>query len=598
MKKLLFFLYIIFVSHAVLAQTPSLQALVSSEVVVVNKQLTITFRFNSSGEGFTPPNNLTDNFRVLSGPNKSSQMSFVNGKMSSSVSYSYVISPIKEGNYNINPAKIQEDGTTYTSPKVKIKVVKPSKQQQQAEANDPRSETNQRKQLAKNLYVKLVVSKTKLYQGEQLVATYKLYNRTRLVGIEGQRLPEFDGFYTNDIKIENNNHTREQVGNAIFDVYTLKKTIIIPQRSGKLQLIPLEVDAQVQIQDSKPVNTWFGPQYQYKNITVSLKSNPVTINVKPLPKEAPADFTGAVGKFNFKATASPATVNINDAITFQLKVTGSGNLPLLDPPTVVWPQEFEVYDPKLTAKTNNATGAIKGSKTWEYLTIPRAAGTYEIPPISFVYFNPATRKYEEKTIHLDALTVTGNVNGADAGMATQISKQNVSRLGTDIRFIHTAAPSLTLVDTYFYGSFWFYLWLIIPIIIGLIAYFIIKKQTALQADTISLNKRRATKMAKTRLKQAQKSLSANDLNEFYQELSNGLFGYIAHKFNLGTADLNKPQIRERLSQSQVSAATIESLMQTIDYCEMARFAPSADISNQSLLTKAEEIIVALENEIK
>ena len=429
--KHLTFIIAFFIAGFVSAQTPTLQALVSKSTVPVGSRITISYKFNYSGENFTAPNNLTKNFRVLGGPNKSSQMSYVNGKMSSSVSYTYIVSPINIGKFTIKPAQIKFENKVYSSKALEITVIKAQEGQSQ---NASGNEQKQLNSINKDIYLKLSVNKKSAYQGEQIVATYKLYNKASLRGIEAERMPEFDGFYTQEIEVNNNNsRTREVINGVPFDVYTLKKTILIPQKTGELSLIPLEIDAIVQIQSDKAVNTWFGPRYQMKDVKVLLKSNPLKIKIKPLPTGAPKSFSGAVGQFKFSTKISPNELAVNDALNYVIKISGTGNIPLINNPEPIWPQEFEVYDPKLKSNSNTKTNKITGSKSWDYLAIPRNGGEYKLKAIAFTYFNPSSKKYITLTSDSALITVSGSSNSAD-GQANQVIKQDVSRMGTDIRF--------------------------------------------------------------------------------------------------------------------------------------------------------------------
>jgi hypothetical protein len=411
-------------------------------------------------------------------------------------------------------------------------------------------------------------------------------------------MPEFDGFYTSDIELDNNNHSRETVNGVIFDVFTLKKTILIPQKSGELTLIPLEIDANVQIQDSKPINTWFGPRYQFKNTTISLKSNALKINVKPLPKNAPENFTGAVGNYTITTTCTPTNLKVNDAITYTLKISGTGNIPLVDYPKQTWPLEFEVYDPKLKSNISSKTNSLSGSKTWEFLAIPRNEGDYTIPEWSFSFFNLQTRKYETITAPSYSIQVMGNPDGESGGMATSVTKQDIAHLKTDIRYIHTSGPKLKKVGSGFFGSVWFYAWTIIPVFLSILGYFLLHRQSELKADTIGLQKRRATKLAKNLLKTAEKELSNSNTNAFYEAIFKALNGYLSNKLTISTSDLNRSFISNKLTQMRVSEPTISALLDTLNHCEMARFAPSTSISNHELLQEAQRIIVKLEEELK
>lgn len=600
MKQLIFILAF-FVSGITLAQTPTLQALVSKTTVPAGGNFTVSYQFNYSGEDFTAPSNITKDFRILGGPNKRSEMSYVNGTMTSKISYSYVLSPLNPGEFVINPAQITFENKVYSSQAIKIKVTKAQGNQGangQTTQSDVNNQQKQIKALKNSIYLKLLVDKKQVYQGEQIVATYKLYNKAQLRGIEAQRMPEFDGFYTADIEVNNqNNRTREIINGVPFDVFVLKKTILIPQKTGELNLIPLEIDAIVQVQGDKAVNTWFGPRYQMKDVKVLLKSQPIKINVKPLPKGAPKNFDGAVGNFKFSTSLSPNNLQVNDALNYVIKISGSGNLPLINNPVPDWPQEFEVYDPKLKSNTNTKSNRITGSKTWDYLTIPRNGGEYTFKGLAFSFFNPSTKKYETITKDDVIVTVEGSSAPGTPG-ASQIMKQDVSRLGTDIRFIHTSPPSLRASDDFFFGSVWFYFWLISPIALGGLAYVIMIKQTALQSDTIGMKKRKATKLAKAQLKSAESILQSGNNNGFYDAISKALYGYLSNKFNLANIDLNKGNIQDLLQKSEVAVDTQKLLLSTLDHCEMARFAPVSNISDSDLLNQAQQIIIQLEDQIK
>ena len=596
------FVILLFISSVGFAQTPTLQALVSKQKVQVGGNFTVSYQFNYSGEDFTAPSNITKDFRILSGPSKRSEMRYNNGKVTSTLSYTYVLSPLNPGEYVLEPAKITFENKTYSSKSIQIIATKAQTQQQQKDQTTQTEINRQAKQkqsLKNSIYLRLELNKRTVFQGEQIIATYKLYNKAALRGIEAQRMPEFDGFYTSDIEINNtNNSSREIINGVPFDVHVLKKTILIPQKTGELTLIPLEIDAIVQVQGKQVVNTWFGPRYQMKDIKLTLKSNAIKINVKPLPKGAPDSFDGAVGRFKFNVSLTPTELNVNDALTYSVKLSGSGNLPLIKSPVPNWPQEFEVYDPKLKSNVNTKTNKITGSKRWEYLAIPRNNGEYIFDPVEFTFFNTSTKKYETISSGAATIKVTGSSTSGSKTNPNAVNKQDVSRLGTDIRFIHTQNPELKIVDDTFFGSVWYYFWLIAPAFLSILAYFILRKQNELKSDTVGLKKRKATKLARQLLKDAEKNLGSNDKNAFYESVFKALNGYLGNKFNISNADLNKSNINTKLLSVNTSEVAINLLFETLDHCEMARFAPVTSISDADLLKQAQDVLVKLENEIK
>jgi hypothetical protein len=598
----IFFVILLFVSSIGVSQTPTLQALVSKQNVHVGGNFTVSYQFNYSGEDFTAPSNITKDFRILSGPSKRSEMRYNNGKVTSNLSYTYVLSPLNPGEYVLEPAKITFENKTYASKSIQIIATKaqtPQQQKDQTTQSEINREAKQKQSLKNSIYLRLELNKRTVFQGEQIVATYKLYNKAALRGIEAQRMPEFDGFYTADIKIDNtNNSSREVINGVPFDVHVLKKTILIPQKTGELTLIPLEIDAIVQVQGKQVVNTWFGPRYQMKDVKLTLKSNAIKINVKPLPKGAPDSFDGAVGRFKFNVSLTPTELKVNDALTYTVKLSGSGNLPLIKSPVPNWPQEFEVYDPKLKSTVNTKTNKLTGFKRWEYLAIPRNNGEYIFEPVEFTFFNTSSKKYETISSGAATITVTGTSDYGSKTNPNAVNKQDVSRLGTDIRFIHTNNPELKIVDDTFFGSVWYYFWLIAPIFLSALAYLILRKQNELKSDTVGLKKRKATKLARQLLKTAEKNLNSKDKNLFYESVFKALNGYLANKLNISNADLNKSNINSKLISVNASEVTINLLFETLDHCEMARFAPVTNISDTDLLKQAQDVLVKLENEIK
>lgn len=598
MKNYILLIITLFWAQSIWAQDVNFEASVNKNPVGLEESFVLTFTVNASGRNFRPPR-LSDHFRVYSGPNQSSQMSYVNGQMTASLSYSYILVPINVGTFVIEPASIEVNGKNYLTKPIEFKVVKGQAQQQQqqsAKSQDTQSKQSESTQPEENIYLKAELSKSKVFQGEQIALTYKLYTKVDIMGGEIKKAPEFSGFYSVDIEIDqSNNVSREVINGVIYNVHTVKKNILIPQRSGAIDIPIFELDVTIREREQTPVNTWFGPQYRYISRKLSLKSKPVKLKVNALPEPKPGNFTGAVGNFTMTASFDRNSVDLNDAINLKYLLKGSGNINLIEFPSPVFPPELEVYDPKISQKTDNSSGRIQGSKSAEYLIIPRVPGKYTIPKQSFTYFNPQTEKYVEIPLEFPEIEVRGSGNAAaDASQARQIQRKDLQQLGSDIRFINPV-DTLKQPGSAFIGSIWFLLLLLIPVILGLMLWIILKKYSAMQADTIGLRKRKAGKMAQKQLKHAQELLNENKLKAMYEELHRSIMSYIGNKFAIQQSQQSQDEIKQILSAQSVHPEIVEKLIWIIDQCEMARFAPSASINAKNLLKEAHDLIEKLEN---
>jgi hypothetical protein len=601
MKNYTLLIITLFWAQSIWAQDVNFEASVNKNPVGLEESFVLTFSVNASGRNFRPPR-LSDHFRVYSGPNQSSQMSYVNGQMTANLSYSYILVPINVGSFIIEPASIEVNGKNYSTKPIELKVVKAQnqaqkqQQQQNAKGQEAQDKPNESAQLEDNIYLKAELSKSKVFQGEQIALIYKLYTKVDIIGGEVKKAPEFSGFYSVDIEIDqSNNIAREVINGVIYNVHTVKKNILIPQRAGSIEIPVFELDVTIREREQTPVNTWFGPQYRYINRKLSLKSKPAKLQVSALPEPKPASFTGAVGNFTMTAIFDRNSVNLNDAINLKYTLKGSGNINLIEFPSPVFPPELEVYDPKINQKTDNSSGRIQGSKSAEYLIIPRVPGKYTIPKQSFSYFNPQTEKYVEIPLEFPEIEVRGSGNAAaDASQARQIQRKDLQQLGSDIRFINPV-DTLKQPGSTFIGSIWFLLLLLIPVILGLMLWIILKKYSAMQADTIGLRKRKAGKMAQKQLKLAQELLNENKQKAMYEELHRSIMSYIGNKFAIQQSQQSQDEIKQVLSAQSVHPETLEKLIWIIDQCEMARFAPSASVDAKSLLKEAYDLIEKLEN---
>ena len=583
------------------AQDVKFTAATSNTEVATGDRFQIQFTANAKITNFKAPD-LSD-FRVLSGPNQSTSMSFINGNMSSSVSFSYVLMAVKEGMFTIKPAVAAVDGKAYNTNAINISVskgvnVQQQQQQQQAQQNQPEETINVSKaDASKDLFIKSSVTKTQVYQGEYIVASYKLYTKVNIAGNELVKNADLNGFWSQEIDLGQAQWSQEVFGGFRWNVATIRKIVLFPQRSGTLTIDPIEMKFIVQRRASggnSVFDQFFG---RVENVEANLRSEPIKIKVLPHPENKPASFTGAVGQFEMTAKLSATKVKANEAINFKVKIAGKGNLPLIENMVIDFPKDFETYDPKIADNYKTTINGVAGSKDYDYLLIPRHPGTFTIDPIEFTYFDPATKTYKTTKSETFTIEVEKGDGSASNVTFTGANKEDVQILGEDIRYIFTGDILVTHANSSFYGSIWFYLVLGIFPLLFILALIFRNKLREAQRDVMGSKSRRANKMANKYLAAAKKSLVSKQNKEFYEHISKALFGYTSDKLKIPLSELNTENITEKLNGVNVSQETMNNFIATLELCEMARFAP-VSVSAEEIFGKAEAIINQIEKEVR
>lgn len=558
----------------------------------------LTYTLNADGSGFEI-NNLSG-FNVLSGPSRysNSSISIVNGRSTQSLSttWTYVLQPKKVGKFTLPSASITaSDGKKYSSNTVAIEVVKgnaPAANQKGGQGG------NKPKIKGDDLFVRLNVSGKNLYRGEHLIATVKLYTRIDLSGINESKFPAYNGFWTEDYYTADRlNFKREQVNGKPYNVATIKRSVLIPQRSGKLTIDPVEMKAvhpyRVKTQQR---GFFFDPFGSVKELEKWIKSPPIEIKVKALPGGAPETFTGGVGTLDFGVTLDRQEVVTNEPISLSATVSGKGNLRLIDPLEIDFPADFEVYDPQTDSKVKADASGMSGSKTFDYLIIPRHAGEFTIPEIAFSYFNPTKKKYETKTAGPFEIKVEkGEGDDATTLVDMGTGKSAIKVLGNDIRYLKTGDVSLSKRDRYFFGTGGFYSLLGLPLV-GFFAFvFLVRNRRKANSDVAAVANRKAGKLAKKHLNTAATLLQGADRGGFYKEVLKGIWGYLSGKLGISPADLNKESVRAGLEKKGMPANVIEELVAFLNKCEYAQFAPGSGGENlQAVYDEAAGLINKME----
>ena len=581
------------------------------QAVEVGEQFRLQFVLNAKGSSFSEPN-ITD-FQVLSGPNTSSSSSiqWVNGKMSQSTTYTYtfILMADHEGKFTIPSATIKSGSKTYQSNPITIEVVAGSRPSasngsqggQQGGGSAPATTTNPDLS-SDDLFVAITVDKKKLYQGQYLVATIKLYIRNKDVsGFEDVKFPPFTGFWSSDLEAPQQIELlRENVNGQIYNTGLLKKVLLMPQRSGELIIDPMEITvlSRTRVRSNNPFDDFFGGSY--RTTPYKLASKPVKINVDPLPAGKPADFSGGVGNFTLNASVDKTEVKANEAVTLKLKVSGTGNLKFINNIKVDFPPDIDVYDPKTTQNIKTDASGMSGSVTFDYLFIPRYAGNYRIAPITFSYFDTKTKTYKTLTTQEFNINVEKG-NGeteANSGVVQALTKEDVKFIGKDIRYIKPV-QQLDRKQAMMFGTPLFFGCYAIPLLIFVAIILFRLAQIKQNANQAAVKNRKAGKVSRKRLRQASKYMKQGQEAQFYDELLKGIWGYLSDKLSIPVANLSKDNVTDILAAHNVDSQLIGELMDLLNSCEFARYAPAAVSGGMDeIFRKADDTLSKLDQKVK
>jgi len=586
--------FLLLYSGVLFAQNVKITAQASTTTAATGEVFEVTFNIIESGGSFSPPN-----FRGFQEVGQSSSSYIDNNSSSTTVKYQLV--PLSVGDFTIDPAVVVANGKRFSSNVLKIKVIKgkpvPQNAQQQS-APDNAVSNRDLKDLTKVVFMRAVVDKSTVYQGEQIILNYRIYSRLGIEQIAPNKLPELNGFWSEEIKANQQQQVRDEVYKGVrYRVLDLKQAILFPEHAGDLTIDPFGaifyVDVPVQSDD--PMDQFFGSVNQVK---YQAKSAPLTIHVKPLPQAGkPDSFTGAVGDFNMEASVDKTELKANEALNYKVKVSGYGNIKLLKSLGTAFPADFEKYDPKISDSVNDDESGVSGYRFYNYLLIPRHQGDYTIDPLKFSYFNPISNKYITVTSKGFHIKVDKGTSESNVTELNEADKQDIKMLSKDIRYIKTSNADLDKSDDAFYGSVGYYLLLLFGPLLCCGAYAYRNWLIKTNSDAVKVKSRKAGKVAAKHLANAEKQLLANNKQAFYENISTGLYGYLTDKLNIQYANLDRETIISALKGKSVSDKVVGQLLDTLDLCEMARYAPVQNISEKEVFEKAKGIINDIENEI-
>ena len=607
--KLLYIILFCFISiYSLEAQSDISFKTICKKQVVVGEQFQVSYELNGDGKDFKTPN--FTNFEIIGGPftSTSSSVQIINGSVSrtNTQTFSFHLRAIKEGTYTIPSASITVDKKKITSEPCEINVIASPSGSSSYNGNSTSTKTNVG---AKEVFLKATPNKKKVYQGEQLLLTYNIYYTIPISQLAVSKSPSYSGFWTKDIT--DNDGSLQQSSTIIdgqqYNVATIKEIVLFPQKSGNLIIDPLDLTCVAQIRQQRNRSQGYDPfedffsdvmGTSYTNVRKDIKSQPITIEVEPLPTaNKPSSFQGAVGQFTFTSKIDKNELKVNDAFTLTLTVSGKGNIELLELPKPVFPPDFEVYDPKVSTTVKNNALGIYGSKKAEYIIIPRVSGDFTLEDIEFSYFNPSLKKYETLKSDIHTIQVQKGATNNNTAIYTP-GQADIKYLGSDIRHINVNDNSLSITGTTFFMSPVYIAIIVIMVLAFVVTLVVYNRINKFNKNKVLVKNKQATKIAKKRLNNAHNYLISNNQNSFYEEFSQALWGYISDKLNISRSQLSMDSVKEIMLSKEVSEEIVNEFVELLNNCEFARFAPGDPGKKMDelyqkgieLITKAEKLL--------
>lgn len=564
--------------------------------VVVGQQFRLTYQVNSANVSEPNIPNI-DNIRVLAGPYSSTMQSYqnINGKVSSSVqiTFTFILVIDKEGEYNIPGSTITVDGKRVTSNSVKINALSGNgnsarNQQLQYISNHSQAGDQQRAN-NEDLFVLATLNKTRVYEQEAVLLTYKIYYSDTRLRTLNNPMPELNGVIAQEIELpEDRQFTTERYRDRDYKTLVWRQFVLFPQNDGTIEIPSLNYEATVAVN-----NHWHSDMEVKREIS----SNPLTLQVEKLPEGKPASFSNGVGNFTISSEINKSEFKTNEEFTLKIKVSGNGNMKLIKDPEIVFPDEFEVFDPVISNNFTLRSNGYSGEKVYEYVITPRSSGSFTIPAARFTYFNISTGSYT--TIESESYSIEvakGRESAAVAG--TYIAREQSKELATDIRHIKSG-NNTTSGNNIFFASKVYTLLYILPLLLFVLFILLQRRRMAVNANTVLVRGKNASRVAVKRLKTAKKLMKENNAAGFYDEILRGLWGYMSDKLNIPVAELSKENISAVLGEKRVDEAIIASLHNTLNECEFARYAPGDPAATMDkIYTQAIEVISKMDNSIK
>lgn len=601
-NKILLIALMLFSAFASGAAEPVRFTASAPSTVIVDKPFQLVYTVNATGKDLKVPE--FTNFEVLAGPfeSRSSSYQVINGKASSSlsISYTFTLQGLKTGTYSVPPASIMVDGQKHSSNGLSIKVL-PDDGSDAAGSSAAQSGASTAKITNDKIFIRTNISKSSVYEQEPVVVTYKLYTLADVAGMNNMKMPDFNGFLKQELdQSQNKQLSYENFNGKNYGTIVLYQVLLYPQRTGDITIDKASFEAVIRVQNKTQVRSIFDDFFDsYTNVNKALVAPAVKVKVYPLPGAKPAGFSGTVGQLSMSSTISATQVKANEAVTLKVVISGSGNMKLIKNPDIELPEGFEIYDPKVNNNFKTTTSGVSGTKTIEYLFIPRNAGDFEIPAAEFVYFDLQEKTYKTLRTPVYNLKVSKGEGGESVVSGNYVNKEDVKQLGKDIRFIETKPFKLTKKTEPVFGTVEGWILYLIPLLVALFLFFVLKRKALENSNIEFVRNKKANKQAQKRLKMAQKLLNEGKKDKFYEEVLKAVWSYLSDKLAIPAASLTKERVEAELTEKGVNADAIKQFTDILNTCEFARYAPNSGQQEMgNLYAEAIDAISNLEDIIK
>ena len=586
MKKIYFFLSVLILCLNQSVAQVSFQTKVSKNRLGINERLRVTFEMNQNGDNFNPPS--FEGFTVVGGPNQSVSNSWVNGVRSFSKSYTYFLTPTRKGKITIAQATIEIEGEVYKTTPVQVEITQA--------VNNPNSPQARANAIAdENLHLVAEISKRDPYLNEAITVIYKLYfsSEISVSNVNEVEMPVYSDFWSHLIPIPKLEIKQGQYKGQPYNYVTWRKTVLYPQKTGKLVIAPLTLNVSVDVPTNR--RDFFGNRVYQKTPKI-ITAGKRTLDVKPLPQAGrPADFDGAVGDFDLNVKFNKTALKSSESFQATVKVSGRGNLKLFSLPQLNAPSSLEVYEPEHKENVKTNLLGMQGSIEDTYTIVPQYQGNYPIPSVNFSYFDPVKELYvslksEEQLIDVfEGPTATSNKPGRS------LPKKNAVNADPYFDFIKLETVLLPMEQEDFYGSMLFWALLISPLGLFILFAFLMRRSENNTVDPITQKQRRAARLSKKYLSSAKKVLG--DKENFYNALERALHNYLKAKLSIETAEFSKDSISKLLEQKNSQPTTIADFISILEKCEAARYSPATAVSMQEDFDFTVQTITLLDREI-
>lgn len=585
---------------AVVALTSQAQIAVSvPSHVEAGENFRLSYTINTQDVDEFRAGNIPGGLELIAGPYTSQQSSYrmVNGhtSSSSSITFTYTLYAAKDGSFTIPPAHARINGRMVASRAAKVVVNGRArnsggapKMHGEDESREPSMASADSKITANDLFIKVTANKRRVHEQEPILLTYKVYSLVDLTQLEG-KMPDLTGFHSQEVPLpQQKSFHLERVNGKTYRAVTWSQYVMYPQMTGNLQ-IPSITFKGIVVQQNRsvdPFEAFLNGGSGYVEVHRNIVAPGLTVQVDPLPTK-PTGFSGGVGKFNISAQLTKKEVKAGDPVTLRVVVGGNGNLKLIKQPEVNFPNDFDKYDAKVTDKTKLTSTGVGGNMIYDFLFVPRNQGTYTIPAVSFTYYDTDLNAYMTiKTQPFKLVVDKGDGNSTSADYDVQ--KAN------DIHDIMTGKCEQRQLGNFFFGSTSWWISLLLPLIAFIVLLVIFRKRALDHADAVKMRGKKATKIARKRLKKASKLMFQGKSEAFYDEVLRALWGYVGYKLNIPVEQLNRDNITEKLQSHEVDDATIGKFISALDTCEFERYAPGDASGNMektfnSAMTAIEEI---------